>query len=218
MSRPGLIIFDCDGVLVDTETLGNRALAKWLTEAGFPIEYEACRHRFVGRSMKSVQVEVEAEGVSLGPDFVDRWNDSLPGLFAQGVEPIPHIRQTLDLIRLLGMPFCVATSARISKMHITLGATGLLPYFEGRMFSATMVPRGKPFPDLFLHAAAAMGHAPRDCIVVEDSVAGTQAGVAAGMCVFSYCGDPQADRAGLKAAGGTLFEDMRELPKLAGFA
>lgn len=217
MSRPGLIIFDCDGVLVDTETLGNRALSKWLTEAGFPIEYEACRNRFVGRSMKSVQAEVEAEGVPLGHDFVDRWNDSLPGLFAQGVEPIPYIRQTLDLIRALGMPFCVATSARISKMHITLGATGLLPYFEGRMFSATMVPRGKPFPDLFLHAAAAMGHPSRDCIVVEDSVAGTQAGVAAGMRVFSYAGDPLADRTGLKAAGGTLFDDMRDLPRLAVF-
>jgi HAD superfamily hydrolase (TIGR01509 family) len=212
--RPALVIFDCDGVLVDTEGPGNLRLSQWLTEAGYAIAYEECRRRFSGRSMVSVQAAVEAEGVSLGADFVERWNLALPDLFAAGVEVIPHVRSFIEELQAAELPFCVATSARLSKMQITLGATGLLPFFEGRMFSATMVERGKPFPDLFLHAASTLGFEPSRCIVVEDSVAGTQAGIAAGMRVYSYCGDPLADRDGLKAAGGILFDDMRQLAEL----
>lgn len=215
-NRPQLVIFDCDGVLVDTEAMANRQLAEWLTEAGFPIVYEDCRRRFMGRSMVSVQAEVEAAGVSLGPDFPDRWNEGLPALFSSGVEAIPYVRETIEAVRDAGLAWCVASSARVSKMHITLGATGLLPLFEGRMFSSTMVARGKPFPDLFLHAAEAMGYAPGACVVVEDSVAGTLAGRAAGMSVYSYCGDPFNDRDELAGAGGILFDDMRKLPDLIG--
>ncbi len=211
---PDLVIFDCDGVLVDTEGPGNQRLSQWLTQAGFAISYEDCRKRFAGRSMVSVQAEVEAEGVPLGVDFVERWNQALPDLFAAGVETIPNVRSFIDEVQAAGLPFCVATSARLSKMQITLGVTGLLPLFEGRMFSATMVGRSKPFPDLFLHAASVMGFAPERCVVVEDSVAGTLAGIAAGMRVFSYCGDPLADREGLTSAGGTLFDDMRALAGL----
>jgi len=214
--RPDLVIFDCDGVLVDTEALGNRRLAAWLTEAGYPIAYEDCRRRFMGRSMVSVQAEVEAAGVSLGPDFADRWNAALPQLFASGVEAIPHAREAVEAVRDAGLAWCVASSARVTKMQITLGVTGLLPLFEGRMFSATMVARGKPFPDLFLHAAGIMGYPAAACAVVEDSVAGTIAGRAAGMAVYSYCGDPFNDRAELAAAGGQLFDDMRALPALLG--
>jgi HAD superfamily hydrolase (TIGR01509 family) len=216
LQPPRLVIFDCDGVLVETEALGNRQLAAWLTQAGFPIGYEDCRRRFVGRSMSSVQAEVEAEGVPLGADFVDRWNLALPALFAAGVEPVPHVRAAIEAVRDAGLAWCVASSARASKMMITLGATGLLPLFEDRMFSATMVARGKPFPDLFLHAAAKMGFDPADCVVVEDSVAGTRAGVAAGMRVFSYCGDPFNDRAELQAVGGIAFDDMRLLSGMIG--
>lgn len=215
--RPGLVIFDCDGVLVDTETLANRRLSEWLTEAGFPADYDYCRRVFSGRSMKSVQEEVEAAGaVSLGADFVDRWNDGLPDLFAAGVDPIPHVRDVVEALRAEGVPYCVASSAWVSKMHITLGVTGLLPLFEHAMFSSTMVARGKPFPDLFLHAAATMGFAPADCVVVEDTAPGTQAGIAAGMKVFSYAGDPHSDPEGLKAAGGVVFDDMRELSAMIG--
>jgi len=212
--RPKLVIFDCDGVLVDTEGLGNRRLAAWLTEAGCPISYEDCRRRFSGRSLVSVQAEIEAEGIALGADFVERWNLALPDLFAAGVEPIPHVRSFVEEVQAAGLAFCVASSARVTKMQITLGVTGLLPLFEGRMFSATMVGRGKPFPDLFLHAAGTLGFEPSDCVVIEDSVAGTQAGRAAGMRVYSYCGDPLAEREGLRAAGGMLFDDMRELAGL----
>ncbi|ESX21655.1 MULTISPECIES: HAD family phosphatase [unclassified Mesorhizobium] len=215
MSIPKLVIFDCDGILVDTENLANRRLAEWFVAAGYPTTFEYCRKYFSGRSMASVQKEIEeTTTVRLGADFVDRWNAGLPDLFAHGVEPIPYVRDFIEAVRAAGIPYCVATSARISKMHITLGQTGLLPLFEHAMFSSTMVSRGKPFPDLFLHAAKTMGFAPADCIVIEDSVAGTQAGIAAGMRVYSYHGDPYSDRDGLASAGGVLFDDMRELAGL----
>ncbi|ESZ70885.1 HAD family phosphatase [Mesorhizobium sp. M0761] len=215
MSIPKLVIFDCDGILVDTENLANRRLAEWFVAAGYPTTFEYCRKYFSGRSMASVQKEIEeTTTVRLGADFVDRWNAGLPDLFAHGVEAIPYVRDFIEAVRAAGIPYCVATSARISKMHITLGQTGLLPLFEHAMFSSTMVSRGKPFPDLFLHAAKTMGFAPADCIVIEDSVAGTQAGIAAGMRVYSYHGDPYSDRDGLASAGGVLFDDMRELAGL----
>lgn len=215
MSIPKLVIFDCDGILVDTENLANRRLAEWFVAAGYPTTFEYCRKYFSGRSMASVQKEIEeTTTVRLGADFVDRWNAGLPDLFAHGVEAIPYVRDFIEAVRAAGIPYCVATSARISKMHITLGQTGLLPLFEHGMFSSTMVSRGKPFPDLFLHAAKTMGFAPADCIVIEDSVAGTQAGIAAGMRVYSYHGDPYSDRDGLAGAGGVLFDDMRELAGL----
>lgn len=215
LGLPKLVIFDCDGILVDTENLANRRLAEWLTVAGYPATFEYCRKHFSGRSMISVQKEIEASTEArLGVDFVDRWNAGLPDLFAHGVEAIPYVRDFIEVVRTAGIAYCVATSARISKMHITLGQTGLLPLFEHAMFSATMVSRGKPFPDLFLHAAKTMGFAPADCIVIEDSVAGTQAGIAAGMRVYSYHGDPYSDRDGLADAGGVLFDDMRALAGL----
>ncbi|MFD1985269.1 HAD family hydrolase [Mesorhizobium newzealandense] len=215
MQIPKLVIFDCDGILVDTENLANRRLGEWLSAAGYPTSFEYCRKNFSGRSMASVQKEIEEEtSVRLGADFVERWNAGLPDLFAHGVEAIPYVREFVEAVRSAGIAYCVATSARVSKMHITLGQTGLLPLFEHAMFSSTMVGRGKPFPDLFLHAAKTMGFAPADCIVIEDSVAGTQAGIAAGMRVFSYHGDPYSDRDGLIQAGGILFDDMRELAGL----
>ena len=215
MPIPKLVIFDCDGILVDTENLANRRLAEWLNAAGYATNFEYCRKNFSGRSMLSVQKEIEAQTeVRLGADFVDRWNAGLPDLFAHGVEAIPYVREFIEAVRAAGIPYCVATSARVSKMHITLGQTGLLPLFEHAMFSATMVGRGKPFPDLFLHAAKTMGFAPADCIVIEDSVAGTQAGVAAGMRVYSYHGDPYSERDRLAQAGGILFDDMRLLADL----
>ena len=215
MQVPKLVIFDCDGVLVDTENLANRRLAEWLSSAGFATTFEHCRKHFSGRSMASVQKQIEEETeVRLGADFVDRWNAGLPDLFAHGVEAIPYVGDFIETVRAAGIDYCVASSARVSKMHITLGQTGLLPLFEHAMFSSTMVGRGKPFPDLFLHAAATMGFAPPDCIVIEDSVAGTQAGFAAGMRVFSYHADPYSDPEGLAEAGGILFDDMRELAGL----
>lgn len=218
MSRPGLVIFDCDGVLVDTERTSNMRLAEWLTEAGYVVSYEDCRRTFVGQSMASVQARVRAADVDLGDDFVQRWNEGLPTLFAAGLEPVAHIREAVEAIVAAGVPHCVASSGQLTKMHLTLGLTGLLPLFEHALYSVSMVTRGKPFPDLFLHAAGAMGHAPDACVVVEDSVAGVMAARAAGMRALAYCGDPEAERDGLAAGGGELFDDMRDLPRLIGIA
>ncbi|MCC6204027.1 MAG: HAD family phosphatase [Hyphomicrobiales bacterium] len=218
MMRPSLVIFDCDGVLVDTEGLSNTRLSQWLTEAGYPVDYETCRRRFEGRSMMSVKSEIEEAGIDLGEDFVERWNLGLPDLFAAGVTEVPHVRSFIEELRTREIPYCVASSARVSKMHITLGATGLLPYFQHAMFSSTMVARGKPFPDLFLHAATTMGVPPAGCVVIEDSVAGTRAGRAADMTVYSYAGDPFAHRETLASAGGIVFDNMRDLSGIIGLA
>ena len=216
--RPSLVIFDCDGVLVDTEGMSNMRLSQWLTEAGYPIDYETCRRRYEGRSMMSVKAEVEAAGIVLGDDFVERWNLALPDLFANGVNEVPNVRTLVHALRDAEIPYCVASSARVSKMHLTLGTTGLLPLFEHAMFSSTMVARGKPFPDLFLHAASTMGFAPEGCVVIEDSVAGTKAGRAAGMTVYSYAGDPFAHRDSLAEAGGIVVDDMRAIHPMIGLA
>ena len=218
MAPPKLVIFDCDGVLVDTETRANRRLAQLITEGGYPVTYEQCRKQFCGRSLVSVHAQLKAEGTDLGDDFVERWYRELPTLFGSGVEAVPHVETFIAAVKAAGISHCVASSARTEKMLMTLGQTGLLPHFCDVLFSATMVAHGKPAPDLFLHAADRMGHAPVDCIVIEDSVAGTQAGIAAGMRVFSYHGDPFSDRDGLAEAGGILFDDMRDLAALVPLA
>ncbi|MEK1886622.1 MAG: HAD-IA family hydrolase [Phyllobacterium sp.] len=218
MTRPDLVIFDCDGVLVDTETLANRHLVKMLNASGYGITFEQARKNLCGMPMRAVKEKVEAEGHRLGEDFVDRWYQAIPIIFEGGVETIPHIETVISAVKRADVPYCVASSANVEKMHITLGKTGLIAHFEGVLYSASMVPRGKPFPDLFLHAAREMGVEPAQAVVIEDSVAGTTAGTAAGMRVFSYCGDEHADHEGLAAAGGILFDDMRKLPALLGIA
>ena len=213
-AHPRLIIFDCDGVLVNTEERANRVLSDWFCEAGHMVTYEDCRRLYSGRSMKSVQTEIEAAGHVLGFDLTERWYASLDHIFGAGVEAVPHVEHVLGELRARTVPWCVASSAKVEKMHLTLGVTGLLPHFQHALYSASMVERGKPFPDLFLHAASEMGFEPSDCVVIEDSVPGTQAGVAAGMRVFSYHADPLSNREALAAAGGVLFDDMRNLPAL----
>lgn len=211
---PKLVIFDCDGVLVNTEEPANRVLSQWLSEAGLPVTYADCRRIYSGRSMKSVQAEIEAAGHALGFDLMERWYGSLDQIFGTDVEAIPHVETVLDDLRARNVTWCVASSAKLEKMHLTLGVTGLIDHFSEVLYSATMVERGKPAPDLFLHAAREMGFAPQDCVVIEDSVPGTIAGVAAGMRVYSYFADPLSNREALAEAGGILFDDMRDLPKL----
>lgn len=215
--RPSLVIFDCDGVLVDTESIANTRLAGMISEAGLPTTVAECRKRFVGLSMRSVrEILLKENGVELGDDFVDRWNAGLPDLFKNGLQAIPHVSSVLQELGRIQIPYCVASSGKIAKMHITLGATGLLPMLESVLFSAWTVERGKPYPDIFLHAAAQMGHGPENCVVVEDSVPGVKAGMAAGMRVLGYCGDPMTDAEGLESSGATIFDDMRQLPGLLG--
>ena len=212
-----LVIFDCDGVLVDTESIANTRMAEWITAAGLPISMEESRRRFNGMTMDAIGKKLfDEDGIDLGPDFAERWYRELPSLFEDGVEAIPYVDEVIGALDEQEIPLCVASSARVEKMRITLGATGLLERLEPVLFSASMVARGKPFPDLFLYAAERMGHAPGECVVIEDAAAGVKAGRAAGMRVLAYHGDPLSDRDALAEAGGELFDDMRHVPALLG--
>ena len=207
-----LLIFDCDGVLVDTEAVANRYLSQVLTAAGHAVSYEDCRRRFVGRTIESIQQEVEAEsGIDLGATWPDTLREGTERAFEAGIDAIPGVEAAIHALRQARLPYCVASSGRFSKMRLSLGKAGLLHLVEDVLFSAELVPRGKPAPDLFLHAAAAMGAAPAEAIVVEDTVAGVTAGVAAGMRVLAYTADPHTDAAALQTAGGEPFDRMEDL-------
>jgi HAD superfamily hydrolase (TIGR01509 family) len=196
------IIFDCDGVLVDSEPVSNRALAETLTELGVPMTAEESIRRFMGRSWGTVEAHVAEVAGGVPPDLRERYRERMFGAFAAGLRPVDGVEAVLDAVQRAGLPTCVASSGDPEKIAFTLGLTGLLPRFEGRIFSAAEVARGKPAPDLFLHAAARMGWAPAATTVVEDSPAGVEAGRAAGMRVLAYAGG-LTDEADLRAAGAS---------------
>jgi HAD superfamily hydrolase (TIGR01509 family) len=207
------VIFDCDGVLVDTEEISNRVLAGLLTEAGLPTTYEQCLHDYRGRSMASVMELANARsgGAPLPADIPERYYAAVKQAFVRELEPVPGI---VDALARIDLPACVASSGPHHKMAVTLRRTGLWERFEGRIFSATEVRHGKPAPDLFLHAAARMGFDPAATAVVEDSVPGIEAARAAGMRALAFARGSDADAAALQAAGGEPFDDMAELPDL----
>jgi HAD superfamily hydrolase (TIGR01509 family) len=204
------VIFDCDGVLVDTELISNTVLAELLTQAGLPTTYEECLRDYRGRSMASVrELATLRLGAPLPDDLDERYYDGVKARFVRELQPVPGVIEALDRIAL---PCCVASSGPHHKMAVTLRHTGLWDRFEGRIFSATEVQRGKPAPDLFLHAARQMGFDPATTAVVEDSIPGVQAARAAGMRALAFARDTDVDA--LAAAGGEPFEDMAELPDL----
>lgn len=213
-----LIIFDCDGVLVDTESVANRCFSAALNREGLAWDVPETMRRLIGRSLASCVAIVEAElGRALPAGFVERLQEETFAAFVrERVGAVPGVVAAIDALEAAGHRTCVASSGEHGKMRLTLGGAGLWERFDGRIFSATQVARGKPFPDLFLLAARDMGAVPSDCVVVEDAVAGTQAAIAAGMRALCYAGAPYADRDGMAAAGGTLFDDMRQLPILVG--
>jgi HAD superfamily hydrolase (TIGR01509 family) len=204
------VIFDCDGVLVDTELTSNRVLARLLTEAGLPTTLADCLRRYRGRAMTSVLADAEQRlGAALAFDVAGAYYAEVEAIFVRELEPVPGVVDALDRISL---PMCVASSGPHHKMEVTLRATGLYDRFAGSIFSATEVAAGKPAPDLFLHAAQAMGFEPATTAVVEDSLAGVQAAVAAGMRALAFA--RETDAAELARAGGEPFDDMSELPGL----
>jgi HAD superfamily hydrolase (TIGR01509 family) len=205
-----LVIFDCDGVLVDSEPIANRILAAMLAELGLEIGYEETLRTFVGRSMAQCLRIIEGRlGRPVPGDFVERYDRRSFEAFERELCPVPGIAEALDRIR---APVCVASSGSHAKMRVTLALTGLWSRFEGRLFSATEVGRGKPDPALFVHAARRLGAAPDRTAVVEDGPVGARAGRAAGMDVFGYARRTPA--ALLAAEGARVFADMRELPAL----
>ncbi|MGE0223991.1 MAG: HAD family hydrolase [Acetobacteraceae bacterium] len=212
-----LVIFDCDGVLIDSEPLSNRVLAQIITAAGWPMTAAECQARFIGLSFYDTQPVVEAHlGISLGPDWVDRVVDRVVAALAAEVEAVPGARLALEATTALGLPWRVASNSSHEEMAAKFGRTGLADLVAGRVHSAVDViargGRGKPAPDLFLDAAAAEGVAPGGCLVIEDSVAGVQGAVAAGMTCLGF--SPHGDGAHLRQAGATPFHSMHALPDL----
>lgn len=205
-----LVIFDCDGVLVNSEAISNRIMAQVLTENGLPMSLEACCEHFMGRTMSDcVAILASQFGHSVAEEFVDEVRTRTLVALREEVEPVPGVAAALARIP---MPMCVASSGQLVKMRTTLQLTGLLHHFEDRLFSAAGMARGKPHPDIFLYAAEALGAEPRACVVIEDSPVGVQAGVAAGMTVFGYAA--LTKREVLAGAGARVFTDMGELPAL----
>jgi len=204
------VIFDCDGVLVDTELISNTVLAALLTQAGLPTTLEQCLRDYRGRSITSVtELAVARHGAPLPADIAERYYAETKAAFVRELQPVPGVIDALDRIAL---PSCVASSGPHHKMEVTLRHTGLWDRFAGRMFSATEVAHGKPAPDLFVHAARSMGFDPARTAVVEDSLPGIQAARAAGMRALAFaCG---AEAEALRAAGGEPFDDMAALPGL----
>jgi len=214
-AAPALVIFDCDGVLVDSEPISNRVLAELLCEIGLPTTTRESMDTYMGRTMDACLGIIEERlGRGAPDDFVARFQERRFAAFARELRPVPGIETALDEIEARGVATCVASSGMHSTMQRTLGQAGLLRRFEGRIFSATEVARSKPFPDVFLHAAERMRAAPDACVVVEDSPLGVRAGVAAGMRVLGLARDTAAAR--LRDEGAEVFDDLRELPVLLG--
>jgi HAD superfamily hydrolase (TIGR01509 family) len=209
--HPELVIFDCDGVLVDSEPLAIRIDSIIFAEFGMPMSEEEIIDRFVGRSPSVTHDAIEAHlGHPLPEDFEARSRAMFDEIYARELEPIDGIEEALDQIT---APTCVASSSDPDRLDHKLRLTGLYERFAGRIFSATEVRNGKPAPDLFLHAARQIGVAPEACAVVEDSQYGVQAARAAGMAAFGYAGSVTPARM-LEGTGTTVFDDMRDLPRL----
>jgi HAD superfamily hydrolase (TIGR01509 family) len=214
---PGLVIFDCDGVLVDSEPISMRVLMEMIAEAGGVIDVAEGHESFLGRSLASVTDILRRDyGVAVDDGALERMRKRLYALFRQELRAIPAVADTL---KTLDLPFCVASSSQVERIRLSLQVTGLLPFFEAHIFSASMVAEGKPAPDLFLHAARMMHVEPGRCIVIEDSPAGVAAAKSAQMRVFAFVGGSHAQspahRRALASLEPTLvFDDMAALPGL----
>lgn len=211
-----LVIFDCDGVLVDSEVISCRAHAETLTRHGYPITPDQVLDRFLGMSDREARLTIETElGRSLPADFETQMKHAALQRYAADLQGIPYISETIAAI---DVPKCVASSGTPEKIRHGLQAAGLYDLLAPHIFSATQVRNGKPAPDLFLFAASQMAAAPGRCVVIEDSVPGVSGARAAGMTVLGFHGGSHC-RPGygntLRAAGAVAtFQDMRQLPDL----
>jgi HAD superfamily hydrolase (TIGR01509 family) len=210
-----LVIFDCDGVLVDSEALSNQAVAGVLARHGIPMTPQEAARRFTGLSNDAIRALLEREhAITLPGGFVDEIVEAEHHAMSTGdLHPIPGAPEVVRAVMAAGLAACVASNGEVEKMRASLGRTGLLPLFgDERLFSREHVVNGKPAPDVYLHAARRMGVQPERCAVVEDSPTGVRSGVSAGMRVFGYA--PGGDPHGLGALGARPFERMGELPLL----
>ena len=214
-----LVIFDCDGVLIESEIISCRVDAEQLTAAGFATSTEEIAERFVGMTYRRMLQTIEREhGRSLPDDMYDRIRNAVFAEFADHLVAVPGAARAGRAVDAAGLRKCVASSSGHERLRYTLGLTGLWELFAPHVFSGVDVPKSKPAPDLFLAAAKAMDAAPAHCLVIEDSVAGVTAGLAAGMTVVGFHGGAhctQTTPQRLQDAGATtLIADLAELPTL----
>lgn len=210
MKQCRLVIFDCDGVLVDSEPLSAAVVCEMAAELGLQMEVEDVLERFNGRKVTEWVAELEAAlGRPLAESFIPEFRRRAAERFRSSLLPVPGVRALLEKLE---RPYCLASSGPLAKIHLTLTLTGLLHFFEGKIFSGYEVGVWKPDPGLFLHAAKAFRTSPRDCVVVEDSQAGIQAGLAAGMTVFHY--NPKAGTSPGRQGGIVSFSGMDQLSAL----
>lgn len=212
----GLVIFDCDGVLVDSEPISNRVLAEAITDAGLVMSAEEVAEAFEGMQLDDIAAEVASRlGKKLPVTWVEAFEEQRAIEFKKGLDAVQGVADVLTQIRAAGVAICVASQASREKVELTLGLSGLTGHFESKaLFSSRMVARGKPHPDLFLLAARSMGADISRCVVVEDGVLGTKGARLAGMRVLGY--SPDGKGGCLADEGATTFESMAELPALLG--
>ena len=204
------VLFDMDGTLVDTERVGNQVLIEAVARLGLIISLEEAIVQFAGRKMADTLNHIERRlGASLPADFLEMLRTDMARAFERELRPMEGVPTLLDALRGAGYPLCVASNGPCEKMTVSLGVTGLLPFFEGRIYSAYDCDAFKPDPGLFLYAAEQMGVHSEDCVVVEDSMHGVEGARRAGMRVFGYV--PNGRGFDLGALGAEVFHHMTEL-------
>jgi HAD superfamily hydrolase (TIGR01509 family) len=211
---PKLVIFDCDGVLVDSEPISNAVLARALNREGLETTAEQSRRDHQGLLLADIVARAEAKlGRSLPGDWTERFERDRTAVFHRELRPIPGAAEVVERAKAAGLAVCVASQGKLEKTRLSLELTGLRHLFaERELFSAYEVPRGKPYPDLFLHAAATIGISASQSVVVEDTPSGVEAAVAAEMRVLGYAAD--SDESALRAAGAEIVWSLDELPVL----
>ena len=213
-----LVIFDCDGVLVNSEVISNDVLARWLTEQGLPTTLVQARRDYQGLLLAEIDSRAQAKlGRPLATDWIERYERDRAAVFRRELQAVPGVAEAVRRIKADGVAVCVASQGKLEKARLSLKLTQLDPLFPDEvLFSAYSVPHGKPHPDLFVHAAQAIAVEPSRCAVVEDTPSGVTAAVAAGMRALGYAAD--SDATALQRAGVEVFESMEQLPATLGLS
>jgi HAD superfamily hydrolase (TIGR01509 family) len=216
MRGRSLVIFDCDGVLVDSEVISNGVLARMLCEEGLPTTLAEARRDYQGLLLSEVLDRVATKlGRQLPAGWLSRYEQERQEEFERDLQPVPGAAQVVEHVTAAGLQTCVASQGKLEKTRLSLELTGLRHLFaEHSLFSAHSVARGKPHPDLFLHAARTMGARPADCVVIEDTPSGVTAAVSAGMRAVGYAAD--GDETALRRAGAEIVHSLHPIPLLLG--
>lgn len=211
---PEMVIFDCDGVIVDSESITDRVMQASFERYGLTLGTDEIARLFVGGTMQGAMDNAIALGAALPSNWLDLIYPEIFEALEREVEAVPNVGVVLDALDAAGIPYAIGSNGPHAKMDVTLRCTGLKERFKGRIYSREDVAKGKPAPDVYLKAANDAGIAPERCVVVEDSATGAKAGVAAGMFTFGFYAETPKEH--LAPICDQLFDDMKDLPNLLG--